>query len=121
MELAGTGRDLTVEMLVGDVRMAPVRGGHQGHQPLQGGLLPGLGRPMTGMNRLPHSPLFFGTESTAINSVGMEELGLRSLERICRIQAALTTHEATKRVLETMEEEYRRQAEFQDRRQAQES
>jgi hypothetical protein len=51
----------------------------------------------------------------------MEELGIRSLERICRIQAALTTHEATKRVLETMAEEYRRQAEFQDRQQAQES
>jgi len=49
----------------------------------------------------------------------MEELSLRSLERICRVQAALTTHEATKRVLERMAEEYRLQADFQDRQQAQ--
>jgi hypothetical protein len=50
----------------------------------------------------------------------MEELSLRSLERVCRVQAALTTHEPTKRALERMAEEYRRQADFQDRQQAQE-
>jgi hypothetical protein len=47
----------------------------------------------------------------------MEEPSLRSLERVCRVQAALTTHEATKRALETMAEEYRRQADFQDSQQ----
>jgi hypothetical protein len=44
----------------------------------------------------------------------MEEPSLRSLERICRAQAALTTHQATKCALETMAEEYRRLADVQD-------
>jgi hypothetical protein len=47
----------------------------------------------------------------------MEELSLRSLERVCSAQAALTTREATKRALERMAEEYRRQADFHDRQQ----
>jgi hypothetical protein len=50
----------------------------------------------------------------------MAEPDLRSLERICRAQAALTMHKPTKHVLEEMAEEYRRQADFQDRQQAQE-
>jgi hypothetical protein len=50
----------------------------------------------------------------------MEEPSFRSLERICRAQAAFTTHEATKRALERMAEEYRRQADFQDSQQAKE-
>ena len=60
---------------------------------------------------------FLGTELAVIYSVSMEEPSLRSLERVCRVQAALTTHEATKRALETMAEEYRRQADFQDSQQ----
>ena len=38
-----------------------------------------------------------GTKLTVVASAGMEELNFRSLERICRAQAALTTHEPTKR------------------------
>jgi hypothetical protein len=44
----------------------------------------------------------------------MEEPNLKSLERICRGQAALTTHKPTKRLLERIAEEYRRQADFQE-------
>jgi hypothetical protein len=44
----------------------------------------------------------------------MEEPSLRSLERVCRAQAALTTHQATKRALKMMAEEYRRLADLQD-------
>jgi hypothetical protein len=58
-----------------------------------------------------------GTKLTTIISVGMGEPDLRSLERICRAQAALTTHEPTKHALEKMAEEYRRQADFQDSQQ----
>jgi hypothetical protein len=54
----------------------------------------------------------FGTKLTVVASAGMEELNFRSLERICRAQAALTTHEATKRQLERMAEEYRRLADL---------
>lgn len=50
----------------------------------------------------------------------MKEPGFRSLERICRTQAAITTHEPAKRALEEMAEEYRRQAEFQEHQQARE-
>jgi hypothetical protein len=42
----------------------------------------------------------------------MEELNFRSLERICRAQAAFTTHEPAKRQLERMAEEYRLLADF---------
>jgi hypothetical protein len=55
-----------------------------------------------------------GTKLTAVDFAGMEEPSLRSLERVCRAQAALTTHEATKRALKMMAEEYRRLADLQD-------
>jgi hypothetical protein len=73
------------------------------------GLIPPAGR-----NR---KAFYLGTKLTTIISVGMGEPDLRSLERSCRAQAALTTHEPTKHALEKMAEEYRRQADFQDSQQ----
>jgi hypothetical protein len=61
-----------------------------------------------------------GAKLTVVGFAGMEEQSLRSLERICRAQAALTTHEPTKRGLESMTDEYRRLSDLQDRQQHQE-
>ncbi|MBV9249172.1 MAG: hypothetical protein JO227_08025 [Acetobacteraceae bacterium] len=45
----------------------------------------------------------------------MNDSSYRSLEQMCRQQAALTTHEETRRSLQQMADEFRRKADTQER------
>ena len=79
-----------------------------------------MGRRLTQSSSLQGACLRYGSAAIAFdlgtppaqrNSVRMDKPDYRELEEMCRKQAALTTHEATKHELERMAEEYRLKAE----------